>query len=685
MVSNAFTPSFTLDTNALHACVIEIDFSAKILALSPQWEAQFSLPPQKAIGQSLFSYLTSDSKKRLSAALENANRSLSPESESEIHPTINQTPLFECALQLLPDDCRESSEFILYGFRHPVNANAQTVVAEARTLDFFKNTTQTLYFELAQQTFATQSQQLQCLLLQARDQANTISEYIKEVERVFKQFPQIEQFHHQQLIQSSPLSKKVGLTLAKSESIPNHTSKTVQHFATFHHKIHIQLAHPTEDYSHFEFQLSLNCFDFLIDNWLVSLEQIFETIHTNLLNLTQTNELLNKRRQLTTLVEKVNVIGFEIQLENQCFDYVSPRVYDILGYQPEDWRCTQQWLALVHHEDRLHLRSFLHKPNDRSTREHLSFRMRHHKGYFVWFNAYFNYEQSHTNQNRMHGLMIDISDQKQIQESLEKANLDIAQLTNEQHILLSLLDMGDIVFFKWRNNLNWSIDYVSLSVEKLLGYSPEAFTEEGKLYGNCIHPHDLQKVMDEVSNAIKSNQNFFKHQPYRIVDKYNQVKWVSDITYIARDEHHNIINFVGYVFEMTNTEDAHKQLQCVMNLSDSLMVITNGNRIQHGNQYFLDFFQYSTIQAFLKNHTCVCDLFVNYPGHYSKSYESSHWIRELEQLPAEKRLVALKRQDATIGSFLVKISKISDVNFLVNFSESTQKVSLPKEPLIESN
>ncbi len=144
-------------------------------------------------------------------------------------------------------------------------------------------------------------------------------------------------------------------------------------------------------------------------------------------------------------------------------------------------------------------------------------------------------------------------------QSLEQ---EVKNRTKEQEILLSVFDKGDAVLFKWNNDENWSVESVSSSVKKLLGYEQQDFTSGNILYASCIHKDDLQRVVDEVINAVKDEKFFFEHEPYRLYTNENKIKWIHDNTIIVRDEQTNeVIYFIGYLTDITQLKELNDYLE----------------------------------------------------------------------------------------------------------------------------
>ena len=165
----------------------------------------------------------------------------------------------------------------------------------------------------------------------------------------------------------------------------------------------------------------------------------------------------------------------------------------------------------------------------------------------------------------------------ELNKNLEKI---INKRTKEQNVLLSLFDLGDAVLFKWRNDKNWSVEYVSQSVEKLLGYTPIDFLESKVDYASCVHPDDLERVSREVNEAIEKKLYFFTHKPYRIITKEKKTKWIHDSTVIVRDNKADVVNFVGYLTDITEIKEQEINLQKLSN-TDQLTKV--GNRLYLDN------------------------------------------------------------------------------------------------------
>ncbi len=146
------------------------------------------------------------------------------------------------------------------------------------------------------------------------------------------------------------------------------------------------------------------------------------------------------------------------------------------------------------------------------------------------------------------------------QEELDEALLEIKRRTKEKENLLSLFDKGDSVLFRWKNDEKLSIDYVSSNVEKLFGYTKDDFLNSSISYMECIYHSDIDRVREEVIKGKKSLSGFFKHNPYRIITKQGEIKWILDYTVLDKNENGKTTNLLGYTVDITDQIEKDKIL-----------------------------------------------------------------------------------------------------------------------------
>ncbi|MDD2697495.1 MAG: PAS domain-containing protein [Arcobacteraceae bacterium] len=120
---------------------------------------------------------------------------------------------------------------------------------------------------------------------------------------------------------------------------------------------------------------------------------------------------------------------------------------------------------------------------------------------------------------------------------------------------------GILIVFIWHNEATWSVETVSKNIEKYLGYEDELFLNNILSYSSLIHPDDLNRVIEEVSDASSRKLMSFNHEPYRVLTKSNNYIWVKDSTTIIYDENNNITHFIGNVISINDEIEKNLQYQ----------------------------------------------------------------------------------------------------------------------------
>ena len=65
---------------------------------------------------------------------------------------------------------------------------------------------------------------------------------------------------------------------------------------------------------------------------------------------------------------------------------------------------------------------------------------------------------------------------------------------------------------------------------------------------------------------------------------------------------------------MNNTTTNNLRAKLILDATPNIVLVSNGSKVIDGNQTFLDFFEYESIDDFLKNYDCICDLFLQQEG-----------------------------------------------------------------------
>jgi PAS domain S-box-containing protein len=150
----------------------------------------------------------------------------------------------------------------------------------------------------------------------------------------------------------------------------------------------------------------------------------------------ETEARLDKARETAEfLLKNVDGILWESDSDSLNYNYLSPQVINILGYAPEEWQSIPHfWEEHLHPEDKdITLDAFksnLQKISDFT----LNYRFRHKSGKFVWIQDRIKIHATKGGPNRITGIMIDISVEKELNESLIELNLRLEKSIREMEI-----------------------------------------------------------------------------------------------------------------------------------------------------------------------------------------------------------------------------------------------------------
>jgi diguanylate cyclase (GGDEF)-like protein/PAS domain S-box-containing protein len=159
-----------------------------------------------------------------------------------------------------------------------------------------------------------------------------------------------------------------------------------------------------------------------------------------------------------------------------------------------------------------------------------------------------------------------------------KLNVSLEQKVKERlretNSLLSLFDESDNVLFKWSCDDVRRTLFVSKSVEKLLGYTKEAFENAELDYSDFIYQEDKELFVEEMQKARNDRKNFFSYTPYRVRTKSGKIKWILHNSVLVKDDEGAVSHLLGYLSDITELKEYEKRLE-LLSQTDQLTQIKN--------------------------------------------------------------------------------------------------------------
>lgn len=134
--------------------------------------------------------------------------------------------------------------------------------------------------------------------------------------------------------------------------------------------------------------------------------------------------------------------------------------------------------------------------------------------------------------------------------------------------LISVINKVPVTVFLWKPEKYWPAEFVSENI-KQFGYTVEEFTSGKLLYGNIVHPDDLDRVERELLRRIDEDYIDFS-QEYRILTKSGEVRWVEERTFIEADENGVVKYLKGIILDITERKRKEKLLYIQRDLGIAL-------------------------------------------------------------------------------------------------------------------
>jgi PAS domain S-box-containing protein len=102
-------------------------------------------------------------------------------------------------------------------------------------------------------------------------------------------------------------------------------------------------------------------------------------------------------------------------------------------------------------------------------------------------------------------------------------------------------------------------EYVSPQIEPVLGFRPEEWVENPRLWIDRLHPDDREEVLDETKRSVEAGEPF--KLEYRMVARNGRVVWLHDVaSVLTRDASGRATRYQGVQLDITARKDAeHSQ------------------------------------------------------------------------------------------------------------------------------
>jgi PAS domain S-box-containing protein len=193
-----------------------------------------------------------------------------------------------------------------------------------------------------------------------------------------------------------------------------------------------------------------------------------------------------------------------------------------------------------------------------------------------------SFDDQATDDFRMTGAMLDITERKQMELAL--------RVNEERYAILSSSTTDGV----WDWDLSTNQVYFSPRWKSMLGYREEELKDDLSSWQERVHPDDLAAAMADVMACVKGKEAYYENI-HRLQHKEGHWLWILDRGVVMRDEKGKPYRMVGTHADVTRlkkTEDAllqrDEELLAIFSLSpDGILTFSDNEQIKSVNPAFL--------------------------------------------------------------------------------------------------
>jgi PAS domain S-box-containing protein len=235
------------------------------------------------------------------------------------------------------------------------------------------------------------------------------------------------------------------------------------------------------------------------------------------------------------------------------------------------------------------------------------------------------YIETMTLQSRLYSLtqLVDVTEQRKIEKALAETEYKYRTLVEQSPVVVYISESGQ----QWQ--------YLSPQVESLLGYSPEEYKADPRLWINAIHPDDSKRIQEEAEESLRRGQPV--KLEYRMYTRNGRLIWVYDEAYEVTDLASGKSVFHGVFYDITERKwmeyllekNERNYRELVQNANSAIIRWRSDGTITFFNEYAQSFFGYSAEEVIGKHVSIIV------PQTESSGGDLSGLVKELVAHPEQ--------------------------------------------------
>lgn len=169
-------------------------------------------------------------------------------------------------------------------------------------------------------------------------------------------------------------------------------------------------------------------------------------------------------------------------------------------------------------------------------------------------------------------------------------------ISEQKRELATLMSNLPGMAYRCKNNINWTMEFVSDGCYQLTGYrQDELINDKVVSYANLIHKNDQLLVYEIIQNAVAN------HEPFTLLYRINTwqgiEKWVWEKGRAIYDDKGNVVCLEGFITDITERKLAEEKInilaQALKSVSECVVITNIRDRIIFVNKSFSRVYGYS--------------------------------------------------------------------------------------------
>jgi len=263
---------------------------------------------------------------------------------------------------------------------------------------------------------------------------------------------------------------------------------------------------------------------------------VFNAFLRDLSDQKKNEKLINKHNVILRETQRIAKLGsWELDLVNGGLEW-SDEVFRMFGLDPATSEPSYRlFINVIHPEDRERVNAAYSESLKNKTPYNIIHRILTNEGIRIVHETCETSFDDEGRPLRSLGMVQDITERKQAEESLQQVNM--------------IIDSSPVVLFRWQATEGWPVEFVSDNVSQF-GYTVEELVSGNTPFSSIVHPDDLERVAQEMEEYSSTGVDLFT-QEYRIVSPAGEVYWIHDRTVVDRDTDGTIMRYQGVVLDIS--------------------------------------------------------------------------------------------------------------------------------------